>query len=110
MSVRKIIANKAKIEGNYLIIETYSQKRPTFLFVFISLSVSYFSYIIYAPSQAARPYLDPLWILAILVISSLIAASATGKILRQIPVSDILEIKHHPKKKRVTVLLKQPIS
>lgn len=45
MSVRKIIANKAKIEGDYLIIETYSQKLPTFSFVFLSLSISYFAYI-----------------------------------------------------------------
>ncbi|SKA83340.1 hypothetical protein SAMN02745130_02389 [Thiothrix eikelboomii] len=107
MSVRKIIANKAKIEGDYLIIETYSQKLPTFSFVFLSLSISYFAYIIYAPAQPTHPHLDPLWILAILVISILIAASATGKILRQVPVKDIVEIKHHPKKKRVTVLLRQ---
>lgn len=40
MSVREVHANKAKIVGDYLIIETYSQKLPTFSFVFISLSIS----------------------------------------------------------------------
>lgn len=104
VSIRKIKANKAEVEGDYLIVETYSRKPVTFLVTFLILSISYFVYAIYAPLQAPRT-IDPLGIVIIIIVAAIIAAFADGKVWREIPIGDIVEIKHYPGKEKVTVIL-----
>lgn len=104
VSIRKIKANKAEVEGDYLIVETHSRKPFTFLVVFLSLSISYFFYIFYTSLQSPR-IIDPIGLIIILIVAVIIAAFADGKVWREIPIGDIVEIKHYPGKEKVTVVL-----
>lgn len=98
MSIRKIKANKAEIEGDYVIVETYSQRPPTFLAAFFTLSIAY----IFIFFQTFNLLIG---ILGVISISMLIAAFAPGRILRDIPLVDLVEIKRYQGKDKVTVVL-----
>lgn len=104
MSVRRIKANKAVIEGDYVLIEDYSYRRYA---VFLCLLVGV---------MAFANHFTPL------VIGSVIGLVCSitilpGKVIRQIPRVDVIEIKHYPSDHRVTVVLddertkrRQPVS
>lgn len=49
--------------------------------------------------------IDPIVIVAILIFAVLIAAFADGRVSREIPISDLVEIKHYPGKEKVTIVL-----
>lgn len=101
MSIRKIRANKAEIEGDYVKIETYSQRSAAFITALISFSI------IYIVTFTASPEYDNhfLGIIIVIGISTIIATLAPGRILRDIPLVDLVEIKRYQGRDKVTVVL-----
>lgn len=92
MSVRKVRANKAVIEGDYVLIEKYSYRLHAGVLFFLVGVVGLFWH-------------QPLVLFAAgvgLVISVFLIP---GREIRQIPRVDVLEIKHYPSDHRVTVVL-----
>ncbi|HMT94431.1 hypothetical protein [uncultured Thiothrix sp.] len=100
MSIRKIKANTAEIEGDYVKVETHSQRLISFLKTFLILAV-----VCILISQFF-PNFDIIFGLVITFsISALAAAFAPGQILRDIPLVDLVEIKRYRGKDKVTVVL-----
>lgn len=100
MSIRKIKANTAEIEGDYVKVETYSKRLTTFLKTFLVLSLICFI------TFFALPTINLLVaIVSTLGVSILAAALAPGRVLRDIPLVDLVEIKRYQGKNKVTVVL-----
>lgn len=100
MSIRKIRANTAEIEGDYVKVETHSQRLITFLATFLALAITCVLILLLFPNFNI--------ILGFVVttgISALAAVFAPGQILRDIPLVDLVEIKRYKGKDKVTVVL-----
>lgn len=101
MSIRKIKANKAEIEGDYVKVETHSQRLITFVTTFIILAVvCIFIALVFSKAGILIGGLA-----ASIGIATLVAAFAPGQILRDIPLVDLVEIKRYQGKDKVTVVL-----
>lgn len=92
MSVRKIKANRAVIEGDYVLIEKFSYRTHASIVFLLLGIIGFFYHFPLAVLGAAGG-----------VVFSLLLVP--GKEIRQIPRVDVLEIKHYPSDRRVTVVL-----
>lgn len=92
MSVRKIRANKAVIEGEYVLVEKYSYRVHLVVVCLVVGAVGFFSHIPLVMMGAGSGVIFSLLIMP-------------GRVIRQIPRVDVLEIKHYPSSKKVTVVL-----
>lgn len=102
MSIRKIKANTAEIEGDYVKVETHSQRLISFLKTFLILAIV--CILVYVSDLL--PNFNIVFALIITIsISALAAAFAPGQILRDIPLVDLVEIKRYQGKDKVTVVL-----
>lgn len=102
MSIRRIKANKAEIDGDYVKVETFSQRPIVFFTTLISLLIIYAVVIDLNRQDPEHLFFSTL---AILFASIIMTALAPGKVLRDIPLVDLVEIKRYAGEDKVTVVL-----
>jgi hypothetical protein len=100
MSIRKIRANTATVEGEYVHVEEYSQKSMGFFIGFI------FGIILVFTINTLGISLDFMAASLLVLISGILGTSAApGRVSRNIPEVDVVEIKYYPDEERVTVVI-----
>lgn len=96
MSIRKIRANSAKVDGDYVCIEEYSARPGGTLGGFVLGCIL----------AAIVGSTNLIIIIIILLVCSVAGfVFSPGRVVRSIPEVDLVEIKHYPDEERVTVVL-----
>ncbi len=96
MSIRKIKADVVEIEGEYLRIEHYSRRSYGGIIGFI------FAVLLLLGIDGTTIFVDGV---LIILMTSVGAGLAQGRVIRQIPLVDLVEIKEYPTSHRVTIVL-----
>lgn len=97
-NIRKIKANSAVVDGRYVHVERHSlQPLGAIIGSIVGLLI------VFITSQDIK--IDGITIIIILISTFLFAASFPGKVTRDIPEGDVVEIKRYPGEDRVTVVL-----
>lgn len=95
MAIRKIKANAARVEGDYVLVEQHSQKTlGAFLGFVVGIGLAVL--------------INEDWLLngaVILMATSIGSALFPGEVIREVPQADLVELKHYPEEDRVTVVL-----
>jgi len=100
MSIRKVRANTATREGDYVYVEEYSQKSLGFFIGF-----TFGIILVFIVNSLGIP-LDFISASLIILMSSVLGTSAApGRVTRNIPEVDVVEIKYYPDEERVTVVI-----
>lgn len=95
MSIRRIKANTARVEGDYVLVEEYSRKSFGAILGFILGLVI----VIILKTDLLSGMVVIFF--AVFMMSLLFP----GNVVREVPVADMVELKHYPDKERVTVVL-----
>ncbi|WP_020394008.1 hypothetical protein [Thiolinea disciformis] len=105
MAIRRIKANKARVEAGFVIIESDSLKETGSVLVFISTFITVL--ILYLSDEDQS--LNQNFLLVNFAISAVIALFSfilfPGRIIRKAPEADLVEIKEYKEENRVTVVL-----
>lgn len=105
MAIRRIKANRARVEAGFVIIESDSSKEVGAVLIFVLTFIMILA--VYLNDETKR--LDSDFLLANFAISAVLALFSffifPGRIIRKAPEADLVEIKEYKEENRVTVVL-----